>query len=262
MNKLLIFLVLVAAAFTAPLHTVSVSATNDSVCAGLSSGKIDWNGEDTSHTITATSGYVITQYCVKAGSVQQGNGPEYYSVDPGESSVTIQHSSGKGISHFSWLEEPVVVVTTTTTTSTSTTVPETTTTVPSTTTSTPITTTVPDTTVPETDAPTTTIVETTLPETTTTVPDVTTTDPGTTVPATSTSAPDATTTTVAGVVVFESTTTIVPPVSAPASTDAPVVPQVTPDELPETGGSTRIAITAGILLALGTILVTVRRKYA
>lgn len=54
-----------------------------------------------SHTYTAPDGMLVSGYCVKAGSVQQGNGPEYTVVDPPAKTVTIAHSSGKDISHYS-----------------------------------------------------------------------------------------------------------------------------------------------------------------
>jgi hypothetical protein len=76
------------------------------VCPAGTSGKIDVSGDDQTLTITAPDGYAITGYCVKAGSAKQGNGPESYVLDPPATSVVISHSSGKGISHYSYtLEE-------------------------------------------------------------------------------------------------------------------------------------------------------------
>lgn len=81
---------------------VAVQADNDQVCEGLSTGHIEVTGDQTSITITAPEGMLIASYCVKAGSAnQEGGGPETYPVDPPASSVTIAHSSGKEISHYS-----------------------------------------------------------------------------------------------------------------------------------------------------------------
>jgi hypothetical protein len=71
---------------------------NEQVCAG---DKVDVGGEQTSIVVNAPEGYLISEYCVKAGSAEQGDGPEYVTVDPPASSVTISHSSGKAISHYS-----------------------------------------------------------------------------------------------------------------------------------------------------------------
>jgi hypothetical protein len=50
-------------------------------------------------TVTAPAGKVITGYCVKAGSDNQGNGPEYVE-GLNATEVTFSHSSGKDISHY------------------------------------------------------------------------------------------------------------------------------------------------------------------
>jgi hypothetical protein len=72
----------------------------EQVCPDLDTGKLSANNQ-TSVTITAPPGQVIVQVCVKAGSAQQGEGPEITNFDPGVTSTTISHSSGKEISHFS-----------------------------------------------------------------------------------------------------------------------------------------------------------------
>ena len=69
------------------------------VCAGLDSGKVDVDGP-AALTLTAPDGFLISGYCVKAGSAKQGLGPEYVTVDPPLSTVTIAHTSGKDISHY------------------------------------------------------------------------------------------------------------------------------------------------------------------
>ena len=84
---------------------VDTVATNDGVCDNLDTGHLS-AGNATSTTITAPVGMVIVKVCVKAGSDNQGLGPEYTTFDPGVSSVTISHSSGKEISHYSVDYEP------------------------------------------------------------------------------------------------------------------------------------------------------------
>ena len=74
----------------------------DQVCQGLDSGKIDVTGDQHSVTVTAPDGYLIDEYCVKAGSAQQGEGPVYVPVDPPAKTVTITYPSGKAISHYSY----------------------------------------------------------------------------------------------------------------------------------------------------------------
>jgi hypothetical protein len=84
------------------------AAPGDNVCSGLDSGKIDVSGDQTSITVTAPAGYLIDQYCVKAGSVQGGTGgPVYVEVNPPQKSVTITYPSGKAISHYSVSYVPV-----------------------------------------------------------------------------------------------------------------------------------------------------------
>jgi hypothetical protein len=79
----------------------TVGAGVDQVCPDLDTGKIDPPGDPTSFTFTAPEGQVIVQICVKAGSAQQGDGPEFIDFDPGVTSATFSHPSGKEISHFS-----------------------------------------------------------------------------------------------------------------------------------------------------------------
>jgi hypothetical protein len=133
-------LAVLAAAFATVALTAApgFAGTNDQVCPPGDSGQIDAGGTDASITITAPAGFLISGYCVKAGSVQQGNGPEFVTVDPPQASVTITHSSGKGISHYSYT---LVAAPTTTTTGGPTTTTTTTTGGPTTTTGGPTTTT-------------------------------------------------------------------------------------------------------------------------
>lgn len=104
--------------------------SNDQVCPEGDSGKIDVSGSNASITVTAPEGKLISGYCVKAGSANQGLGPESYTVDPPAKTVTITHSSGKDISHYSLTfvdeEKPPTETTPTDTTPTETTPTETT----------------------------------------------------------------------------------------------------------------------------------------
>jgi hypothetical protein len=70
------------------------------VCPDLDTGHLS-AGNQTSVTITAPEGKVIVQVCVKAGSAEQGEGPEFTNFDPGVTEATVSHSSGKEISHYS-----------------------------------------------------------------------------------------------------------------------------------------------------------------
>ncbi|HEU4998247.1 MAG TPA: hypothetical protein VFT68_04825 [Lapillicoccus sp.] len=88
------------------------AADGDQVCTGLDSGKIDVPGDQTSVTVTAPAGYLIDQYCVKAGSVQNGNGPVYVTVNPPQKTVTISYPGGKAVSHYSVSYVPVTPPTT------------------------------------------------------------------------------------------------------------------------------------------------------
>ena len=193
-----VFIVGIFAIVMAMFSGVSSAKTLDSVCAGLSSGKIDVSGSYKTLTVTAPEGKLISRYCVKAGSVNQDLGPEYVDVNPPSESVIISHSSGKDISHYSieYVNTPTTTTsstssttsstTTSTTTSstTTTTEPITTTTEPTTTTSSTSSTT--STTQPVTTTSTSTSTSTTLPVTTTTVVPTTTTIPTTTINVTTT----------------------------------------------------------------------------
>ncbi|MBO0611176.1 hypothetical protein [Myceligenerans salitolerans] len=98
-----------APAVAAPLtyeNGFTVTASNDSGATCPKDGKIDvgddYEGDPKEITITAPEGQVITGYCVKAGSAKQGEGPEYveFGEDDYRTEVTIKHSSGKDISHY------------------------------------------------------------------------------------------------------------------------------------------------------------------
>lgn len=71
------------------------------VCPELDTGRIDTTGDPLTVTVTAPEGYALGEVCVKAGSAQQGNGPELLVPDPGTTSLIVGHSSGKAVSHWS-----------------------------------------------------------------------------------------------------------------------------------------------------------------
>jgi LPXTG-motif cell wall-anchored protein len=86
------------AAFAAPVAGTPVATTGEATCP--KDGKVDVTGEQATLVVAAEPGYLITGYCVKAGSENNGYGPEYVKVDPPATEVTISHSSGKAISHY------------------------------------------------------------------------------------------------------------------------------------------------------------------
>jgi hypothetical protein len=103
MKKVLILFALLALflAPAAPAQAASTAPVNEGVCAPGDTGKIDVDGSIKTITVTAPEGYLVSGYCVKAGSIVQGDGPEYVEVDPSQASVTFGHSTGKDISHYS-----------------------------------------------------------------------------------------------------------------------------------------------------------------
>lgn len=60
----------------------------------------NFNDGDPELTVTAPEGFLIDMYCVKTGSDQQGDGPVIVEVDPPAESVTIDHPTKQGVSHF------------------------------------------------------------------------------------------------------------------------------------------------------------------
>ncbi|MFD6140885.1 LPXTG cell wall anchor domain-containing protein [Promicromonospora sp. NPDC060271] len=90
-----------AAAFAAPIAGAPVAITGGGDGATCpKDGKVDVEGEHVTLEVTAEPGYLITGYCVKAGSDKQGDGPVDVVVDPPSATVTISHPSGKAISHY------------------------------------------------------------------------------------------------------------------------------------------------------------------
>jgi hypothetical protein len=141
---------------------------NEQVCPEGNSGKIDVSGNNASITVTAPEGMLISGYCVKAGSANEELGPEFHTVDPPAETVTITHSSGKDISHYSltFVAETPPTETTPDTTTTETTSTETTSTETTSTETTSTETTPTETTRTETIPTETTVTETTPAETT------------------------------------------------------------------------------------------------
>lgn len=88
-----------AVAFAAPIAAAPVAITGDGATCPKD-GKVDVKGEQATLEVTAEPGYLITGYCVKAGSDKQGDGPVDVVVDPPAATVTISHPSGKAISHY------------------------------------------------------------------------------------------------------------------------------------------------------------------
>lgn len=86
---------------------VVTPTTASDVCPGLNSGKIDTVGDPVSVVVTAPTGFLISGYCVKAGSSNQGNGPVFVTVSPPQAEVTITYPGGKDISHYSVSYVPV-----------------------------------------------------------------------------------------------------------------------------------------------------------
>lgn len=80
-------------------------AVAEAVCDPLTSGKIDVEGSVKEIVIEADEGFVITEYCVKAGSINNENGPVVVAVVPPAESVTISYPGGKDISHYSFTQE-------------------------------------------------------------------------------------------------------------------------------------------------------------
>lgn len=74
--------------------------------------------------VTAPEGQQIVGWCVKAGSANQGYGPEEVTLDSPATAATITHSSGKDVSHYVLRLQPLP-----STTVPGTTVPDATTTV-------------------------------------------------------------------------------------------------------------------------------------
>jgi LPXTG-motif cell wall-anchored protein len=218
---------LLAPAVNSQTVTAAYPAGDGDVCAALDSGKIDTTGDPSSVTYPAPDGYLVEGYCVKAGSVHQGYGPVYVSVDPPQKTVTITYPDKDSISHYS---VDLVMTQGPTTTGPTTTGP---------------TTTGPTTTSPETTGPTTTGPTTTDPETT---------GPTTTEPRTTEPAPAYPVTTPPSTGPGPNGGSNVAP--APVPTLAPPLGQ-----LAETGtATTPIAVIAGSLLLGGALAVLVARR--
>lgn len=69
------------------------AAATSEICAG---DKVEVQGETKTITYTAPEGYLVSSWCVKAGTTT-----DVHELDPPVRTITISHSSGKGISHYS-----------------------------------------------------------------------------------------------------------------------------------------------------------------
>ena len=95
---------------TTSVATVSVTVEEDVVvdqtCDDVvTPGSNGWTtkfneGYPDTYAYVAPTGYLVDQYCVKAGSSQQGNGPIIVPVSPASASVTIDYPNKDSISHF------------------------------------------------------------------------------------------------------------------------------------------------------------------
>jgi hypothetical protein len=93
-----------AASILAGGSSAAIADSGEQVCPDLSTGKIELEDGHPSIVYTAPTGHHVRTYCVKAGSELAGDGPETYRAPyRGASEVTITHSSGKDISHYSVL---------------------------------------------------------------------------------------------------------------------------------------------------------------
>ena len=91
----------------APEPAPSTEPVPERVCEPFDTGHLS-AGNATTYEINAPPGKLIVAVCVKAGSSNQGYGPEVTSpLDPVKT-LTIKHSSGKEISHYSvkYKDEP------------------------------------------------------------------------------------------------------------------------------------------------------------
>ncbi|AEG45186.1 hypothetical protein [Isoptericola variabilis] len=73
------------------------------VCPDLDVPKTDVGGEQTTVTLTAPDGMLISSYCVKAGSTSRGEGPKIVVLDEPVAELEIAYPTGgklKAISHY------------------------------------------------------------------------------------------------------------------------------------------------------------------
>ena len=92
-----------AAAFAAPIAAAPVASTPNGQDTCPEEGKVEPGGQEATIEVTAEPGYLITEYCVKAGSDESNvgsSGVEYVTVEPPSATVEISHPSGKAISHY------------------------------------------------------------------------------------------------------------------------------------------------------------------
>ena len=87
--------------FTWPDRTVDYDGN---VCPDMDAAKIDTTGDPLTVTLVAPEGKLISAYCIKSGSLNQGLGPKIVELDEPAAEVTIAYAAGgkcKAISHYS-----------------------------------------------------------------------------------------------------------------------------------------------------------------
>ena len=92
-------MVMALVATTLAMPRAALASGDDQVCQTQDEHEFPVTENESTVTVTAPEGKVITGYCVKAGSFSQGNGPEYVE-GLNATSVTFSHSSDKAISHY------------------------------------------------------------------------------------------------------------------------------------------------------------------
>ena len=101
LQAMMALVAIIAALFVGLVGAPAQATNGGQVCTGLDSGKIDTTGDPQTVTVTAPEGMLIDGYCVKAGSVNQGDGPVYVTVDPPVKTLTFGYPDGKAVSHYS-----------------------------------------------------------------------------------------------------------------------------------------------------------------
>lgn len=82
---------------------VAPASAATQLCPGLDTGRINVVGQQTTITLVAPEGQLITAVCIKGGTVA-----ETFTYSPGVTSVTLSLQSGKGISHYSVSYDDVI----------------------------------------------------------------------------------------------------------------------------------------------------------
>ena len=93
---------LVAVATSAAATVLLSEHCSDITTAGSNgwSAKVDTAGNPATVSYTAPAGFLVDQYCVKAGQPQNGGGAVIVVVTPPSASVTIDHPTKDSVSHY------------------------------------------------------------------------------------------------------------------------------------------------------------------